>query len=225
MSLDRETIEEHESFGLINVHRLHGGNDVLFGSSIRHHNTICLEIKEASKRRHLNRDWYYGKDSLIRVEMSKSQFTDMITSMNQGDGVPCTLKMVGGKRREECPAVNERLKFETEFKEKIDSIVVDAEKLVRDSVEILSGSKPPKKAEKEQLISQMQMLLQEIRSNVPFVQSQFNEAMDKVVNEAKGEIDAHVDQKLHGLGIEGLKSQQLLEDHTGEECQSTAKES
>jgi hypothetical protein len=54
------------------------------------------------------------------------------------------------------------------------------------------------------------MLRQEVRSNLPFIQSMFNEQMDKTVKEAKGEIEAFTQNKIHALGLEKLEDLKLL---------------
>jgi hypothetical protein len=40
---------------------------------------------------------------------------------------------------------------------------------------------------------------------MPFASEMFNEACDKVVKHAKGEIEASINATIHGLGIEGLR--------------------
>jgi len=42
-------------------------------------------------------------------------------------------------------------------------------------------------------------------ANMPFVQTQFNEAMDKTVTEAKAEVEAFVSHKVTSLGLASLK--------------------
>ena len=42
-----------------------------------------------------------------------------ITSMNQGSGVPVTIRYIQGERIEDCPFVDKRQQFEKEFEENI----------------------------------------------------------------------------------------------------------
>jgi len=213
MSFNDEVKEEHESFGMIAAHRTNGGHGNLFGSSITHYNTIRILIKRADKRRHLNSDWFHGKEELIEVELSPSQFADFITSMNMGDGVPCTLRRVAGKRMENCPESNQRQEFEKEFKYKVKGATDQMSKIVADANEILD-QKTLKKSDRETLKDMLNRLMMEVRSNMPFIQSQFNEAMDKTVREAKGEVEAFVAQRLNSLGqsaLENLGASGMLE--------------
>jgi len=110
------TQEKHESYGLVGFSRTtHGGGGDganLFGCSIKHNHTIVLKIKRATKERSLHDDRYYGGETLIEVEMSPNQFAEAITSMNIGDGMPCTIRYVGRQRMAECPEETMRQVFE-----------------------------------------------------------------------------------------------------------------
>lgn len=207
--MDEEIIEKHESYGVLGFYRTSSTTSNLFGSSIKHQNTIRMRLKTASKRRRLNDTRYYGDKDIVEVEMSYNQFAEIITSMNVGDGVPVTIKRLNGQRMEECPDENIREVFEKEFAQKMKELGSRMNKLVEESEKILSDKNPLKKNDKELILSELRMLKQELSSNVPFVASQFNEQMDKTVAEAKGEVEAFVMNKVHSLGIEGLKMEML----------------
>jgi len=207
-------IEDHESYGMIGISRQHGHDTTdLFGSSVRHNTVFSLRIQRADKRRHLNRNWYHGKGKpIVEVYLSPNQLVDMITSLNVGDGVPCTLSRVNGEKMDGCPSTDTRQQFEDEFADKMKNITSETSKLERQASELLTRKGTLKKAEKEELLHTISMLVQNIRSNVPFVQSSFNEAMDDTVTEAKSEVEAFFTSKVQSLGLEALQSelQQLL---------------
>lgn len=111
--------EKHESYGQISIRRSQvGGTGVnLCGSSIKHNNVIALSISPSVKDRGLNKDWFHTEGiPYIEVEMSYSQFAEAITSLNVGEGVPCTVAQINGKTIEYCPEDNKRQQFENEFK-------------------------------------------------------------------------------------------------------------
>ena len=87
----QETIKKHPSYGMLSFHRVHGAATPLFGSSVQHRDTIRLTLKEGEVKRSLNTDWYFGGKQLFEVEMSLSQFAELITSLNMGDGIPVTI--------------------------------------------------------------------------------------------------------------------------------------
>jgi ElaB/YqjD/DUF883 family membrane-anchored ribosome-binding protein len=210
--MDNRIEEKHESFGLLEINRIsNSGSENLFGSSIKHNNTITILIKPARRVRELNRDWYFDYGiPFIEIEMSPTQFAEAITSMNHGSGVPVTIRRLQGKRMEPCPEINKRQQFENEFKEQMENIRNDLTKLIKDTKEILSSKKAITVAEKKTILSQIEMLIQEVGSNLPFVNSQFNEQMDKTVLEAKGETEAFFINKINQLGLNELKKQEFL---------------
>lgn len=202
--------ETHESYGMAGFYRASGGSTNLFGSSIKHNHTIRFTIKTAAKRRGLNTDWYHGEKQLIEIEMSQNQFAELITSMNMEDGVPVTIRRLNGKMIEGCPEENKRQLFEKEFEERMGNLELGLRKLTADAKAILNEKKAPTKSDKETILAQIARLEQEIRANIPFMSEMFNEQMDKTVTEAKGEVEAFVQNKVTSLGIEGLKAEVLM---------------
>ena len=85
-------IEKDKSWGMVGFYRTYGGGKELFGSDVTNHNTIRLTIKHARKHRELGKDWTMGDDIICEVELSALQFAELLTNMNVGDGVPCTIK-------------------------------------------------------------------------------------------------------------------------------------
>lgn len=211
---DRKTYK-HESYAMLQLSRVSMGKGTnLFGSSIEHSNTIRLRITEGTVDRHLNRDWYHGGKQYIEVEMSYSQFAEAITALNQGDGVPVTLKYLGGRKIEDCPHVNKRQEFENEFRDRMQKLNDNLKKITEDTEQILNDKKPLTKSDREKIINEIRMLRQEVSSNIPFVAESFNEQMDKTVLEAKGEVEGFVMHKIIAAGLEGLQKElKLLEDN------------
>jgi len=205
---DRTTIE-HESFAMLGITRSSCSfSQNLFGSSIQHSHTIKLKIAPAKIDRMLNRDWFHANTKpYIEVEMSYSQFAEAITSMNVGDGVPVTLRRLDGKMIEDCPQFDKRQEFEKEFEKEMLKIGKSLRVLTEQAEALLSEKKPPTKADKETILKGIKMLRQEIESNVPFIQSSFNEQMDKTVLEAKGEFEGFVMHKVISTGLEGLQKE------------------
>lgn len=199
--------ERHESYAMLSISRIqYGGNGVnLFGSSIKHNQAIRLRICAGLKRRKLNRDWFYAGNQYIEIEMSPTQFAEVITSLNMGDGVPVTLRRLRGQEISECPEENKRQEFEREFDQQMVKLKERIKELTQTTKELLNNSKPLNKGEKEHILNELQMIEQEIGNNTPFVYESFNQQMDKTVLEAKGEIEAFYTHKITSLGTEALK--------------------
>lgn len=165
-----------------------------------------LTLSLAELHRHLNYDSYMPKDRLVEIEMSPTQFADLITSANVGVGVPVTIRWVkDGGRVPDCPAETKRQQFEQEFDRSVKKVMSNVSKLSERAKELLAKSSLLK-AEREELRGLIYSIEQDCRANLPFVQSMFNEQMDRTVSEAKGETEAFVENMIHSIGVEGLEA-------------------
>ena len=198
---------KHESFGLLSFSRTQSNmNKHLFGSSIKHQNTIHMRVNACEENRGLNRYWYHPRETIIDIEMSYSQFAEAIVAMNT-IGVPCTIRRVMGAEMEDCPGESQREMFEKEFNGKVLDITKRVQDLKHAADELLHKKGALKVSEKKELASMLHMLVMEVRQNLPFIQSSYNEAMDKTTMEAKSEIEAFVNHQVHTLGLEQFKKQ------------------
>jgi len=203
-------VTEHESYGMVGIVRTaqSGPGTSLFGSSIKHSNTIHLRIKKAKVNRHLNQDRYHGKEQLIDIELSPTQFAEMITSLNIGDGVPCTLRYIKDhKLLEDPPEMKQREIFEQEFQTEVDAVKNLYQKEYVEVKNLLSLKGPMKVSDKKKITSFLFELTRIIDDHLPFLQKSFNESIDKTVLDAKGEVEAFVMNKVTSLGLKGLQKQ------------------
>lgn len=195
-----ENKEKHPSYGMLSFNRTSGGATPLFGSSIQHRDTIKMRLMEGEVDRHLNTDWYFGHKEIVAVEMSYSQFAEAITSMNQGCGVPVTIKYIQGKGRiEDCPFTDKKKQFEDEFADKNRKQNELAKKLIEDTKKLFAEKKTFTKSDKEEILNMLNKLNQEIGCNTEFTYQMFNEQMDKTTMEAKGEIEAFMQNKINSI--------------------------
>jgi hypothetical protein len=203
---DDEKQMEHESFGMIGFSRISGNPGPLFGSSIKHGHFIRLSIKHGILRRGLNHNWYSGMNNIVELDLSYTQFAELLTTMNVEDGVPCTLRRVGVQDMAEPPTTDERTQFNEEFTEHVNKVMKQADALAAKARELLK-SKSVKKGELAEIIALIDHLQMQVKSNMPYIQKQYNAANEKTVTQAKGEVEAFVLHKLHSLGIEALNKQ------------------
>ena len=200
--------ETHESYGILSLSRVscsQGQN--LFGSSVRPHNIVTLKISTAKRQREFQKDWIHDDKTLIEVEMSPAQFAEAITTMNVGCGTPVTLKYVTGDKsnhRSGCPDENFRRVMQTELKEEMAILGKKLAKLTATTKELLKGSGALKKADREQILNDIDQLEMEVNSNIPFVHECFNEAIDKTMTAAKSELDAVVSHVKMSLGEKAI---------------------
>lgn len=191
--------KHHESYGLLSIGRFQANHTRFFGSSVIHSGGIHLTIQTATKARSLNENRYHSDKNLIRVRLSPAQFADLITSPNS-PGVPCTIEWFGGKRMNEPPEVAVRAQFTNEFEEKVTGAFVMLEKVTRDIEDYFKTGKGSRVDIRDKLAT----VRRELSANAPFILSQFNRGMDKIVTEAKSEVESFVEGKIRSLGIGAL---------------------
>lgn len=210
-----EIEEEHPSYAQLCFNRVQcggGHGETLYGSDLKHNTIIKMELKHSSKRRGLNTDWYHGRKTIAEVTMSQNQFSELITSMNMGDGIPVTLNYTEQDGRIESPEFASKLDIhEDEFKEMTKRVSGEANELYSTMKELLSGSGTVKKADREVLLSKMRHVVQDIEANMPYVETCFKESMDKVVVDAKGTIEAFYQHRVVESGLKALADDLAME--------------
>ena len=203
----------HPSYGMLAFHRVSGGDPNLFGSSVLHNQKIQLTLKEGHVFRELNTNWYGGDRTLFEVEMSYTQFADLISAMNVGDGVPVTIRYtketgpVEGK-----PIVNTRTQFLDEFEDKNAEAENELMKMITELQSIFSEKRPIKAAEREQILNMLNKLKMSLSSHNSFMLRQFDESMEKISTEAKGEVEAFVQNKMQSLALAAMREQGEIGD-------------
>jgi hypothetical protein len=195
----RPEAETHESFGTISICRAQGRFDNLFGSNIDTNHAVHLTIQRAERRHEHAHDWIHGREELVSVYLSPLQFAEFLTSMGQGEGIPCTLDRVAGTKMEQPPETEATArKVVREFVEKTEDIAVfakGADQLVKD---ILAKGQKMKKGDREELQSIMTKMVRLTTDSAPFLIKQAEEHIDKMVSEAKATITQHANV----LGVE-----------------------
>ena len=205
--------EQHPAYGMLAFHRVSGGDPNLFGSSVKHNNKIQLTLKEGYVIRELNNDWYNGGKTLFEVEMSYTQFAELISAMNIGDGIPVTIRYTTQKGRiEGIQTVNRRTQFMNEFEEKNGQSAEDVQNIINKLKTIFAEKRPIRAKEREEILSTLRSLSMAVESHNSFMISQFDEAMEKICTEAKGEVEAFIQNKMHSLALAALNEKEQLKE-------------
>ena len=127
--------------------------------------------------------------------------------------IPVTITRLQGEGTPPCPEENTRQKFSKEFDNKMKRLVDDMADDFQAAETLLKAKQPLKVSERQQIAEVLRRIQQEIKSNVPFVQRQFNRSVDKTVTEAKGEIEAFLENKIRTLGLDAAREKGLLPEH------------
>ncbi len=192
---------------MVGINRTQSNGTHLFGSIATHHSFITLTVKKAERVRHLAQDWYHA-DSLpiVEIEMSHSQFAELITSPGIGEGVPCTIRGLNGKLVEKCPPPeNMDSKYsgdlEKTTKETVRTLTQLAQQLGQS---LLPGEKTLNKSELKALLGQIQSALMSITDSIPFIEKQFGEEMETQRDKMIGELEAVANHIIHQTGLNAL---------------------
>ena len=210
--LSQETVEKHESYGMVGINRVSSSGTSLFGSITTHRSFITLTVKRASNRRHLAQDWIHAESSpLIEIQLSHSQFANLITSPGMGDGTPCTIRAFDGKMVKECPPpVELNSKYAEDLKATTKETVAGLEKLTQQlSQSLLPGEKPLNKTALKELLSEIESALSSITDSIPFIEKQFNEEMEVQRDKMAGEMEAVATHLIHNVGLKAIAATSL----------------
>lgn len=92
--------DSHESYAMVGFGRCCGNPGPLFGAIGDSHEVyIKLSIKRATVSRSGTEFESTGpRGELIEVDMTEPQFAQLLSSLNVGNGSPCTLRYFGGER-------------------------------------------------------------------------------------------------------------------------------
>lgn len=192
----------HESYGMVRISRYTGGNGQFFGSDLVHNGGISITISKAEKEVKYSSEWYHAQSEVVRIELTNNQFVDAITSGMNTSGVPCTIKKVLGESVPQIDHVEDK-------KERFSNDMTDTHKEYYKRIDaimsMLDGNVGKRKS--NEIRHELEVLRNHIGSNTNFVMKCFDESMEKTITEAKHSVANYIDQKVHSLGIEGLKKE------------------
>lgn len=205
---DGNEIEEtHESYGLVQINRSSGGGR-MFGSSVEHQNVFSLRILRGARLvRSTGEDFRAdGRVPIVDVQLTPAQFVEMITTMNSGDGIPCTLNYVEGVKMDPTPddAGSELRAMVDLFKDRVADVMAEMHK--KDAaVDALLEQKTFTKADKAALRATIHSAVRLLDESAPFILKVFGENVEKAAAKGKLEVEAFIATALHRVGIKAIR--------------------
>lgn len=208
-AFEDEVREQHPSYGLVQFNRQdHGGARRLFGSALPGHGrTVGLKIyTDVQRISHKGTERYYPAKGLpaIEVELSAAQFAELITTMNVGFGVPCTVRHVNGKQPADPPEVKHQTEHIRDDFEAVFTEAVARLKTERDDLLAAVDGRVTKKVV-EAIKHSFYMAIMAVERNAPFYMEQFEEATEKITDGAKAEVDAFMTSAIQKAGMRALR--------------------
>lgn len=204
--------ESHPAFGMIGLSRITcSPPHVMFGSAVKHGHMIALSIKTAERHTDIYHEWFSGRKSIIEVLITGNQLADMLTSMNVGEGVPCTINYANGDYVSNIPP-QPTLKEESQAQmaEKITEALKDSETLLA-RMEAMLKEGISKKADKEHFQSCIVQLRNKMSGGMKFAGECFDEKVEKMVSHAKGEVESFINQKIVSAGLKALGADPIVQ--------------
>lgn len=196
------SVTTHPAFAQISASRVNGRSN-LYGSDFTHNGFISIAIKKSELHRSLSNDWYFDREQLIEIALSEAQWASLVSSLNIGSGVPCTLEWMKDEGRiPQLPDPESRadqfgMEFQKDFEEALESL----DTLARDLES--SGLSKKKIAE---MTAQVRRAKAQISSSAPFVVKQFGEHMEAGVEKAKAEVHGYIQTLTQRIGERALAS-------------------
>jgi hypothetical protein len=191
---DERGDETHPAWGLISVHRGSYGppGAVLFDSDIRHQFALSVRIAAASRQRDLNRDWLHREREFIEIAMSEAQWASFVSSMNTGNGVPCTITY----RHDE--GMVPGFPYEPRLAESTAEVERAAD---RSLAEIRAAFEAYTEHKTAANLRNLRARIENAGPNMRFAAESLTEHAENVVQKARADIEAMVVAKAQQLGV------------------------
>lgn len=204
--------DEHPSFGLVQISRVTGKRPFFGASAVTTPEYFAIRIRYARRDLQDGVEWFFparGERDIVEVALTPAQFVELVTSMNMGAGVPCTIDYLDGKRVSFPP----RLKsVETHIRERFDAKIAASVRKAKEGRALIEGVlarvKMSKKAA-EEIVSVYDAAVQFLESDASYVVQTFQEAAVDTLMKAKADADAWLVGAIHRAGLDVAKTHGL----------------
>ena len=199
--------ETHPAFGMIRVAHI-SGDMPLFGSELDLH-MGCVEISITRAHRIVDGShvWYHGEAQIIaEVRLSHAQYVEMLGRPNTGSGVPCTISYARSGPLENPEMPTPPKTAATAAQEQVRDAgnrLVGRVTAGKDRVAKLLDGKVSNKLRAE-ILGEFEGVEQDLKSNIPWYVKNLREAAEKVVGDAKVEVESYIGSVASRLGFKSL---------------------
>lgn len=186
--------DTHPAWGLIGASRVSQSppGATLFDSDIHHHHYVVVRLGRATRSRSLMRDMHFGREQIVEIAMSEAQWASFVSSMNVGQGVPCTLLAVDGE-------LMPGLVHEPRLAETMDEVRNATQEAMRKIEEAFAAYEEKKSADN---LRTLRSAIKNVPANMVFAAESLSEHAENVVQRARADIEAMVTSKAVQLGID-----------------------
>lgn len=203
-----ESTETHPAYGQIGASRVSSSQgEVMYGSDFLHYQYVVVTVHESQLHRTVNHDWPSASKELIRVAMSEAQWGRFVSAFNTSDMAQCTIERVAGEG--ERPAIAEPPRRSEQYREEIARDLQDAVTRVEALQEWVTNNMKTPARMKEHILSDLHMIRLRIADNAPYAVESFDKHVEKTMERARLEINAHIQATIHRAGLAALTGQQI----------------
>lgn len=182
---------EHPAFAVVTVNRVTSGGrgHRLHGSDFAHSGFVRLEIHESVENRHLHKTWRRSRKHIVSVDMSEVQWGAVVSSFGVGGGTPVTLSRRDGGGVPEILGVNDAQHMVKEVKASADDAFAEIQTAFAALENAVNSGRigAIKEATRD-----LQHKIANAGPNVQFAADQTARFLEKLVEKAKVEVNAHV---------------------------------
>lgn len=192
---DEEGTESHPAWGMIGASRVSSTpGAALFDSDLLHGHYVIVRLQRADRTRNLLHDFLFGgrRDRIVEIAMSEAQWASFVSTMNSGEGVPCTIQSVGNDLMPEVP-------HEPRLAVSMKEVEGAATKAISEIKErFATYEEHHTKANLRSLAA----AIANAPANMTFAASSLTEHVENVVQRARADIEAMVSSRAKQLGID-----------------------
>lgn len=197
------TVSTHPCYGQIGASRVSGGT-YLYGSDYKHREYIQLRVSRSVMSRDISHDWPHARQEIVEVAMSEAQWAHLVSSLNVGEGALCTITAINNIQVPQLPepAVTKDDQFEAEVLHRL-TIVDDSLRELGESLAAVTMSTKSR----DKLRDLLDTARRNLTPNLSYVAKCFGEHVERRVEQAKGEVAAHINNVVTRLGLSRLRGE------------------
>lgn len=201
--------ESHPSYGVVGLARV-SGRTRLFGSRVPEHTDyVTLRIHRADRTFSYGQERARATAQVVEIALSSVQLARLLTEMNMGDGVPCTLRYINREEMPEVPAAPVELhEARAQANEKVQQVAQNVQDRVAEVRSKLAGRVP--KGVMADVEAVFERFLVDVKSNIPFYAKQVDEAAERASAAAQAEVDAYITSAVTRAGLRALQDPEAM---------------
>ncbi len=193
-TVDEHGYDEHPAWAMIGASRVSGTpGAVLFDSDVRHQHYVMVRLSRGSRKRELHHDYLLARQEIIEIAMSEAQWASFVSTMNTGNGVPCTIIHEGNDW--DVPG----MPYEPRLQESMDEVRAAADHAAEEVSEAFAAYEEKKTVAN---LRTLKYAIANMPANIEYAGTTLNEHAENVVQKARADIEAMVVAKAQQMGLE-----------------------